>query len=61
MGQLHIFKGETSKSLVEIYKEYTGNILDLKCYIVSDKSTSKTKTKLQHINKNKRKTININH
>ena len=53
IGFLKIVKGETSKSAVKIFKEYTADKLDLKFYVIEDKVTNKVRTRLLHIN-NKR-------
>ena len=50
IGHLDVFKGETNKSYIQIFKEYVGGKLDLKYYYVVDKTTGKTKSRLRHIN-----------
>ena len=50
IGHLKILKGETSKSAITIFKEYIANKLDLKFYVIKDRSTKEIRTRLIHIN-----------
>ena len=53
LGYIDIFKGETSKSLIEIYKEHTLDKLDLKFYLIKNKFTGKIRSRIQHLSDNK--------
>lgn len=57
IGYVKIIKGETSKSTIEIFKEYIGSKLDLKVYLIRSKASGKVKKRLLHINPNNKKIV----
>ena len=48
IGHLDIIKGETKDNVIEVFREYLRNKLDLKFIQVRNKGTGKSKFKLIH-------------